>query len=223
MLAHGVTDAGLCWTPVAEALAAEYDAIMVDARGHGHSDAPGVVMAWPNRQMTLLAITALEHSARRYSVTQWARPRRWSCSASPIRTWPVRFFSRTHRRGGQGWSDTPAALERHVAMRERLWNFKRKSREELIATAYGATRLVRRRIGTLGGCQTARFSPNALSVFSRDNAASVDWAAVLRRITCPALLITGDPGAARSLPMAAAARQNFVLTSRSPTSGQHPP
>ncbi len=40
VLAHGVTDAGPCWTPVAEALAPEYDAIMVDARGHGHSDAP---------------------------------------------------------------------------------------------------------------------------------------------------------------------------------------
>ena len=39
VLAHGVTDAGLCWTPLAEALAPEYDAIMVDARGHGRSDA----------------------------------------------------------------------------------------------------------------------------------------------------------------------------------------
>ena len=40
VLAHGVTDAGPCWTPVAEALAADYDPIMVDARGHGRSDAP---------------------------------------------------------------------------------------------------------------------------------------------------------------------------------------
>jgi pimeloyl-ACP methyl ester carboxylesterase len=40
VLAHGVTDAGPCWTAVAEALATEYDAIMVDARGHGRSDAP---------------------------------------------------------------------------------------------------------------------------------------------------------------------------------------
>jgi pimeloyl-ACP methyl ester carboxylesterase len=39
VLAHGVTDAGPCWTAVAEALAAEYDAIMVDAHGHGYSDA----------------------------------------------------------------------------------------------------------------------------------------------------------------------------------------
>ena len=42
VLAHGVTDAGPCWSPVAEALAPEYDVIMVDARGHGHSDAPDI-------------------------------------------------------------------------------------------------------------------------------------------------------------------------------------
>lgn len=40
VLAHGLTDDGLCWTPVAEALAGDYDVVMVDARGHGRSDAP---------------------------------------------------------------------------------------------------------------------------------------------------------------------------------------
>src|SRR5215218_7239361 len=40
VLAHGFSDDGLCWTPVAEALAREYDVVMVDARGHGRSDAP---------------------------------------------------------------------------------------------------------------------------------------------------------------------------------------
>lgn len=40
VLNHGATDNGLCWTPVAEALEAEYDVVMPDARGHGLSDAP---------------------------------------------------------------------------------------------------------------------------------------------------------------------------------------
>ena len=40
VLAHGFSDSGLCWTPVAAALEADYDLIMVDARGHGRSDAP---------------------------------------------------------------------------------------------------------------------------------------------------------------------------------------
>ncbi|HVK02732.1 MAG TPA: alpha/beta fold hydrolase, partial [Armatimonadaceae bacterium] len=40
VLAHGFSDDGSCWTPVARALAPEYDVVMVDARGHGLSDAP---------------------------------------------------------------------------------------------------------------------------------------------------------------------------------------
>ena len=40
VLNHGATDNGLCWTPVARALEADYDVTMPDARGHGLSAAP---------------------------------------------------------------------------------------------------------------------------------------------------------------------------------------
>ena len=40
VLLHGITDNGLCWTRVAEALGREYDVVMLDSRGHGLSDAP---------------------------------------------------------------------------------------------------------------------------------------------------------------------------------------
>src|SRR5512141_1470886 len=42
-LIHGLTDTGLCWQPLAEALAGEYDIVLPDARGHGKSEriAPG--------------------------------------------------------------------------------------------------------------------------------------------------------------------------------------
>ena len=40
VLCHGFSDNGLCWTRVADALEADYDVIMIDARGHGLSDAP---------------------------------------------------------------------------------------------------------------------------------------------------------------------------------------
>lgn len=40
VLAHGITDSGLCFDRVARALEDDYDLIMVDARGHGHSDKP---------------------------------------------------------------------------------------------------------------------------------------------------------------------------------------
>lgn len=38
LLLHGAGDSGLCWTPIAEALAKDYDVIMPDAQGHGLSD-----------------------------------------------------------------------------------------------------------------------------------------------------------------------------------------
>ena len=37
VLAHGFTDNGLCWLPVVQALAQQYDVILPDARGHGLS------------------------------------------------------------------------------------------------------------------------------------------------------------------------------------------
>lgn len=40
VLAHGLTDNGLCWKPIANVLAETYDCIMPDARGHGFSSAP---------------------------------------------------------------------------------------------------------------------------------------------------------------------------------------
>lgn len=37
VLAHGFSDNGMCWLPLAQALCAEYDVILPDARGHGRS------------------------------------------------------------------------------------------------------------------------------------------------------------------------------------------
>lgn len=37
VLSHGLTDNGLCWTRVAKRLEANFDVIMLDARGHGDS------------------------------------------------------------------------------------------------------------------------------------------------------------------------------------------
>jgi pimeloyl-ACP methyl ester carboxylesterase len=37
---HGLTGNGACWTPLARALAHEYDVVMPDARGHGKSGTP---------------------------------------------------------------------------------------------------------------------------------------------------------------------------------------
>lgn len=40
LLLHGLTASGACWIPLARTLEDEYDVVMPDARGHGHSSAP---------------------------------------------------------------------------------------------------------------------------------------------------------------------------------------
>lgn len=40
VLLHGLTGSGACWMPLARALEGEYDVVMPDARGHGHSSKP---------------------------------------------------------------------------------------------------------------------------------------------------------------------------------------
>ena len=154
MLAHGVTDAGPCWTPVAEALAAEYDAIMVDARGHGHSDAPERSYGPAEQADDLAGVTALEskrpavlgHSmgAATALVLAYAHP---DLAGAILLEDPPAWWT--------GWSDTPAALEGHVAMRERSWNFKRKSREELIAASVWSNPTGQTPNWNPGRCQTA--------------------------------------------------------------------
>jgi pimeloyl-ACP methyl ester carboxylesterase len=92
-----------------------------------------------------------------------------------------------------GWASTPAARERQVAMRERALNLKRKTREEVIAGQRAEQPGWSDAELEPWGDAKQRFSPSVLSVFEADNAANVDWPAILSRITCPALLITGDP------------------------------
>jgi pimeloyl-ACP methyl ester carboxylesterase len=40
VLLHGLLGGGACWTPLARALAADFDVVMPDARGHGGSSGP---------------------------------------------------------------------------------------------------------------------------------------------------------------------------------------
>jgi pimeloyl-ACP methyl ester carboxylesterase len=193
VLAHGVTDAGPCWTPVAEALAPEYDAIMVDARGHGHSDAPERGYD-PAEQAEDLAgvITALElvrpavlgHSmgAATALVLAGAYP---DLPGAILLEDPPAWWT--------GWTATPEATERLTGMRERFIGLMRKSREELLDG---------QRAEQPGWSEAdlepwadakQRFSPNVLSVLDQDNAAGIDWPEVMQRVSCPALLITADP------------------------------
>jgi N-formylmaleamate deformylase len=193
VLAHGVTDAGPCWTPVAEALAAEYDAIMVDARGHGRSDAPergygpaeqaadlaGVIVG-----LGLNRLAVLGHSMGAATALVLAGTHPDLPGAILLEDPPAWWTDQT---------DSPEVTKRRIANRERAIGLKQRTREDLIAW---------QRAEQPGWSDAElepwadakqRFSPNVLSVYDQDNASNVDWPVLLRRITCPALLIAADP------------------------------
>ena len=191
VLAHGFSDDGLCWTPVAQALAPDYDVIMVDARGHGLSDAPargygpaehaadlaGVIAALGLRRPAVLGHSMGAGTALVLAGTYPDVP-----SAILLEDPPA------------WWAPTlelPAVAEDRVAQR-RHWieELKGKTREELIAAQHAEQ----------PGWSEAELGPWAdaklrfnLSAMHLDPNASVDWPATLRRITCPALLIAADP------------------------------
>ena len=189
VLAHGFSDDGLCWTPVAEALAADYDVVMVDARGHGRSAAPeqgygsadhAADLAGVIRALGLKRPAVLGHSMGAASTLVLAGlypelPRR-SC-------WKTRLRGGSRLRLGCPSHDNPLSVLGIIEL-------KRKTREELIAHARsGSPTWPEAELGPWADAKL-RFSFNILTA---DEPAAVDWPATVRRITCPALLITADP------------------------------
>lgn len=191
VLAHGFSDDGLCWTPVAETLASDYDVIMVDARGHGRSEAPdqgygpsamaddlrGAIMALGLRRPAVLGHSMGAATALALAGTYPDVPGAILLEDPPA--W---------------WIGTPARVaardDPESPMHRWITGLKRKSREELIAEQRAATPgWSEAELGPWADSKL-RLSPNVLKF---GPAESIDWSAMLRRIRCPALLITADP------------------------------
>ena len=211
VLAHGVTDDGPCWTPVAEALAPDYDVIMVDARGHGCSDAPegrydpatqaadlmGVIAALGLRRPAILG-----HSMGAATVLALAGAAPEVPGAILLEDPPSVWIGRP---------DTPAFWAYLARERRLLVERKCRGRDALVAERraeappWPEAELVPWAEAKL------RVSPHVRAIFAPEAYEGVDWAATLRRVACPALLITADPGrGAIVTPAAAAALRGLV-------------
>jgi N-formylmaleamate deformylase len=191
VLAHGFSDDGLCWTPVAEALAPDYDVIMVDARGHGLSDAPERGYGPAEHAADLAgAIGAL--SLRRPALLGHSMGAATSLALAG--TYPDAVGAILLEDPPPWWvvapEDSTPPEDRRAHMRERIVRLKEKTREEMIAAQHAE--MPYWSDAELGPWADAklRFNPNALNFGS---GAPVDWPAILPRIACPALLITADP------------------------------
>lgn len=190
VLAHGFSDDGLCWTPVAETLAAHYDVIMVDARGHGRSDAPDggyhatsmatdlagvitglglhkpVVMGHSMGGSTTMALAGLFPDLPGAIIIEDSGASNIMADQS---TEAQARLQQWHDRMVKLQSKTHAELIQHARTETPTW-----AEPELEPWAHAKL----------------RFNRKALD---RRDAARLDWDQILRAITCPALLLYADP------------------------------
>lgn len=193
VLMHGITDDGLCWTPVAEVLADQHDVIMVDLRGHGKSDAPDqgydyetmarevadlieglvlenpVVMGHSLGAMTSLTLAALNPDLPRAIILE-DPPAFW-------RTMPPSKEELDHRAG----------------MRAGFYDVKRKTRAELLEVARTEHPFWSQAEIDPWADSKHRFSLKITQMLDSRETVPANFPTLLGQIRCPALLLTADP------------------------------
>jgi N-formylmaleamate deformylase len=209
LLSHGFSDDGLCWTPVVEQFARDFDAIMVDTRGHGRSDGPETGYSYAAYADDLHGvITAL--GLRRPAVLGHSMGAATALALAGL--YPDAPGAILLEDPPAFWLDMRPEPE-EVDMwqtRQRAWitKLKRQTREELIATKHAESPdWSEAELGPWADSKL-RLSFNVLNL---DHTAIPDWQALARRVACPALLITADPALGAIVDSAgAAALQELV-------------
>ncbi len=190
VLAHGFSDDGLCWTPVAEVLESDYDVIMVDARGHGQSDAPEQGYNMVDMAGDLCGVIT-ELGLHRPPVVGHSMGGGTTLALAGLYPdVPGAILLEDAAPLGLATMRMPHDPDRHVRIREWITTLQGKSREQLIAEQRAATPTWSETVLGLWADAHLRLSPRTVNF---DPAVDVDWPAILPRIICPALLIAADP------------------------------
>lgn len=193
VLLHGITDDGLCWSPVAGVLSGENDVIMVDLRGHGKSDAPEegydlvtmatelsglmtglgledpVVMGHSLGAVTALTLASLTLDLPLAIVLE-----------DPPAFWRVR-------------PPSPKEADHRAEMRMWVNDLKRKTRDDLLEMARSENPVWSESELSPWADSKHRFSLKITQLIDPQETVPADFPTILGQITCPILLITADP------------------------------
>jgi len=190
VLAHGLTDNGLCWTPVAEALAGDYDVVMIDARGHGLSSAPdagytsadhAADYAGAIQALDLYRPALLGHSMGAATSAYLAAhyPGLVSCILLEDPPWRLPGEAQTpEQRAAQAESWRADVIRRRVLSREELLALGGAERPMWSEAEFGPWVQAKQQV-----------SPNVIDYVAIP---STHWTEYVATIPCPGLLITGD-------------------------------
>jgi N-formylmaleamate deformylase len=186
VIATGVTDMGIAWSRVARALEQDYDVIMYDKRGHGHSEKPATGYTFQDHAADLVALIAalglrrprvIGHSGGAAAATLAAadHPDLMACLILEDPCW------------GTGWGAWESLA---VGMRAWFRSLGALTREELVAKYRAENPEWLDEEVTLLAETKLQVSPHVVQTFDQPEP---PWREALARIACPILLITGDP------------------------------
>jgi N-formylmaleamate deformylase len=191
VLSHGITDSGLCWTHVAQALEPDYDVVMYDARGHGLSAAPESGHASEERAADLAELIQalglgkpclLGHSmgAATTAAAAAAYPDLVRCAILEDPPW----------RQPSPETTAEGAAARAAQWRDRTLGHEGMMREQLIAR-------VRQDNPTWPEAELGPWADAkprvSTHIFQGMALPRTPWQEVVQKIRCPILLITADP------------------------------
>lgn len=185
LIAHGFSDNGLFWSRFARAMEQDYDVVLYDRRGHGFSDAPESGYTYQDHAVDMAGlITALGldhphilgHSAGAIvaAILAATNPELLARLVLEEPAW------------GTGWGVWEA--ERHNASKWFREMFS-MDRRELVAMCREMNPNWPEEEVELWADTKVQASPNVLQTFEQ---AEPIWRDIVRRITCPILLIAGD-------------------------------
>lgn len=194
VLNHGATDSGLCWIRLAKALEADYDVIMPDARGHGQSEAPDGPYDSATRAADVAGFVSalgLERPAvgghsmgamtTFYLAALYPDVLRCAILEDPVFRLDQQPMSEEHQRE---WTERMRREreERQTLGREGIIARGREQHPDWDEIEFGPWADAKLRVSqtfTVGGA-IRRTEMTA-------------WRELLPKITCPTLLVTGDP------------------------------
>ncbi len=190
VLAHGFSDDGLCWTPVTEALEAEYDVIMVDARGHGRSDAPDGGYNATTMATDLAGVITALGIHKPVVMGHSMGGSTTMVLAGLFSDLPGAIIIEDSGATNLMADKSPEALARLQGWHDRMVKLQSKTHAELIEHARTETPTWAEAELEPWANAKLRFSMKALD---RRDAVPLDWTQILGSITCPALLLYADP------------------------------
>ncbi len=190
VLAHGITDNGLCWAHLAEILQEHYDVIMFDARGHGRSEqsppdfspeSHAADLAGLSRALKLSRPVVMGHSMGAAN------------AAIAAATYPD--LARVLILEDPPWKEQFSAQEQQATIDTWKNDLRELQTQELEQIKIdGADENPRWSTVNWPAWAEAKHQVNPEVVeWIRSDKPFVGWRTLLPEISCPVLLITGDP------------------------------